>query len=116
MGIAHKLKSFEQRKKESDEILHKYSDRICVYLEKQESCDTLPPLDKNKYLVPNGISVGQFIYVIRKRISLTKEQAIFLFANSTVLSGTTRMIEINDKHKNNDGFLYLKYAGENCFG
>lgn len=116
MGIAHKLKSFEQRKKERNEILDKYPDRVCIYIEKQESCDTLPNLDKNKYLVPNSISIGQFIYVIRKRISLSKEHSIFLFANNVILSGTARMIEINDQYQSNDGFLYIKYAGENCFG
>eukprot|EP00494_Astrolonche_serrata_P022400 UN22657 len=37
-----------------------------------------------RFLVPADLTVGQFVYVIRKRIKLQPEQAIFLFVNTTV--------------------------------
>ena len=116
MENSHKKKSLEQRLKESSEILRKHPDRICVYLEKQDKCKMLPNLDKNKYLVPNSITAGQFMYVIRKRITLGPEQAIFLFVKNTVLSATTLMSDVYEKYKNEDGFLYITFSGENCFG
>lgn len=116
MKSSHKKKSLEQRLKESSDIIQKYPDRVCVYLEKQTTCDTIPNLDKNKYLVPSSITIGQFTYVIRSRITIGPEQAIFLFVNNTVISGNTTMMEIYNKHKSEDGFLYITYSGENCFG
>lgn len=38
-------------------------------------------IDKKKYLVPADLTVGQFVYVIRKRIKLSPEKAIFIFVN-----------------------------------
>ena len=104
MKSSHKEKSLEQRLNESSTILRRHPDRVCVYLEKQPNCKTIPNLDKNKYLVPNSISVGQFTYVIRSRITLGSEQAIFLFVNNTVISGNTTISEVYNKHKSEDGF------------
>ena len=35
-----------------------------------------------RYLVPADLTVGQFVYVIRKRIKLPPEKAIFVFINN----------------------------------
>lgn len=37
-----------------------------------------------RYLVPGDLTVGQFVYVIRKRIKLTPEKAIFIFVNNVL--------------------------------
>ncbi len=34
-------------------------------------------LDKMKYLVPNDFTIGQFMYVIRKRMKIKPEDAVF---------------------------------------
>lgn len=39
-----------------------------------------------RYLVPSDLTVGQFVYVIRKRIKLEPEKAIFIFVNNTLPS------------------------------
>ena len=38
------------------------------------------PCFARRYLVPSDLTVGQFVYVIRKRIKLSPEKAIFIFA------------------------------------
>lgn len=35
-----------------------------------------------RYLVPSDLTVGQFVYVIRKRIKLSPERAIFIFVRN----------------------------------
>lgn len=70
----------EKRKAEADRIRQKYPDRIPVICEKVEKSD-IPTIDKKKYLVPADLTVGQFVYVIRKRIKLNPEKAIFIFVN-----------------------------------
>ncbi len=37
-----------------------------------------------RYLVPSDLTVGQFVYVIRKRINLPAEKAIFVFVKNSL--------------------------------
>ena len=37
-----------------------------------------------RYLVPADLTVGQFVYVIRKRIRVSPEQAIFMFVRNVL--------------------------------
>ncbi|KAE8991197.1 hypothetical protein PF005_g22658 [Phytophthora fragariae] len=60
-----------------------YSDRIPVICEKADPSD-IPDIDKKKFLVPVDLTVGQFVYVTRKRIKLSPEKAIFIFINNVL--------------------------------
>jgi len=94
--------------------------------------------------------VGQFVYVVRKRIKLSPEKAIFIFVKNILpptgenlyfgnvflsyfvhnlhiyhFSGSERlfgrsaaamMSAIYEENKDEDGFLYMTYSGENTFG
>jgi len=73
-------------------------------------------IDKKKYLVPADLTVGQFVYVIRKRIKLAPERAIFIFVNNTLPPTAALMSQIYKEHKDEDGFLYVTYSGETTFG
>ncbi|KAI3637019.1 hypothetical protein MIR68_004725 [Amoeboaphelidium protococcarum] len=107
--------SFEERKAEADRIRQKYPNRIPVICEKVDKSD-IAAIDKKKYLVPSDLTVGQFIYVIRKRIKLSPEKAIFIFVNNMLPPTATLLSQIYEEHKNEDGFLYIAYSGENTFG
>lgn len=107
--------SFEQRKAETDRIREKYPNRIPVICEKVEKSD-IAEIDKKKYLVPVDLTVGQFIYVIRKRIKLSPEKAFFIFVNNVLPPTAFLMSQIYDEHKDKDGYLYISYSGENTFG
>ena len=76
----------------------------------------IPEIDKRKFLVPNDISVAQFMWIIRKRIQLPSEKAIFLFVNKTIPQSSSTMGQIYNNFKDEDGFLYISYSGENTFG
>jgi len=58
----------------------------------------------------------QFVYVIRKRISVPPEKAIFIFVNSTLPPTAALMSTVYEQHKDEDGFMYMMYGGENTFG
>jgi len=107
--------AFEKRKAEAQRIRAKYPDRIPVISEKAEK-SAIPDIDKKKYLVPADLTMGQFVYVIRKRIKLPPEQAIFVFVNNTLPPASALMSDIYKAHKDEDGFLYVTYSGENTFG
>uniref|UniRef100_A0A803NVI6 Autophagy-related protein n=1 Tax=Cannabis sativa TaxID=3483 RepID=A0A803NVI6_CANSA len=89
--------------------------KVAVIVEKAERSD-IPNIDKKKYLVPADLTVGQFVYVIRKRIKLSAEKAIFIFVDSVLPPTGGLMSTIYEEKKDDDGFLYVTYSGENTFG
>lgn len=107
--------SFEERKAEAERITGRYPDRIPIIAELVAN-STLPPLDKHKFLVPEDLSVAQFICILRKRIKLAPEQAIFIFVNNTLPQHSALMSQIYKEHKSSDLFLYFTVAGESTFG
>ena len=50
----------------SQKIRSRYPDRIPVIVERAENSN-IENIDKRKYLVPNDITVAQFMWIIRKR-------------------------------------------------
>lgn len=107
--------SFEKRSQEASRIMKKYPDRVPIIVEKDSSSD-ISDIDKHKYLVPKDLTVSQFIYVIRKRIKLQPEQAIFLFVNNSLPPISCLMSEIYEENADECGFLFCVYAGEATFG
>ncbi|KAL7008725.1 ubiquitin-like protein atg8 [Cystobasidiomycetes sp. EMM_F5] len=106
---------FEKRRAEADRIRQKYADRIPVICEKNERSD-IATIDKKKYLVPSDLTVGQFVYVIRKRIKLEPEKAIYIFVEEILPPTASLMAAIYEEYRDEDGFLYITYSGENTFG
>ncbi|KAI4356738.1 hypothetical protein L6164_000733 [Bauhinia variegata] len=106
---------FEKRRAEAARIRDKYPDRVPVIVEKAERSD-IPDIDKKKYLVPADLTVGQLVYVIRKRIKLSAEKAIFIFVDNVLPPTGAIMSAIYEEKKDKDGFLYVTYSGENTFG
>lgn len=105
--------TFEKRCAESKRILDKYESRVPIIV---ESSSPKLVLDKAKYLVPDDLSVSQFLYVIRKRVKLHEQSAMFMFFGGISASGVTSMKEIYEKYKDEDGFLYSTISLENAFG
>ena len=59
--------------------------------------------------MPADLTVGQFVYVIRKRIKLSPEKAIFIFVDEVLPPTAAIMSSIYEEHKDEDGFLYITY-------
>jgi GABA(A) receptor-associated protein len=103
------------RQLESQRVIEKYPTFLPVICEKDCKSD-LPNIDKSKFLVPKDLTVGQFAYVIRKRINIPPTKAIYIFIGDTLPPTAALMSSIYDKKKNPDGFLYVLFSGENAFG
>lgn len=106
--------AFEKRKEEATRIMEKYPDRRPIIIEKHHKCQY--NIDKNKYLVPTDLTVGQLLFVIRRRLKLTSEKAIFMFCNNSMPPTSQFINELYEEHKDSDCFLYLEYTDENTFG
>ena len=109
--------TFEARLKESNKIRDKFPGRIPLIAERAERCINIPEIDKCKFLAPCDLTIGQFIYIIRRRITLPSEKALFLFISGNVLPISSMLIsEAYSIYADPDGFLYVRYSGENTFG
>jgi len=112
--------SLSARTAQADRIRDKFPDRIPVIVERSAKSTTSVPdvadIDKRKYLVPGDLSVGQFIYVLRKRVKLSPERAMFIFVGNKLPASTMLMRALYDEMKDVDGFLYVAYSGESTFG
>jgi GABA(A) receptor-associated protein len=109
--------SIEKRKAESTRIKNKFPDLVPVICERAAGGSSVPDLDRRKFLVPPHLTMGQFVYVVRKRIKLDASQAIFMYISNSLLVPTSQTITlVYDEHKDDDGFLYVTYSGENTFG
>lgn len=108
--------SFEDRFEESSRALSKYPLRRPIICEKSKNQNDLPNIDKIKYLVPFDLTIGQFLFFVRKRIKLRPQEAVYLFINNRIMTGSMIMGNVYEYYKDNDGFLYVQYAKENTFG
>jgi len=104
-----------KRMQDSAKLREKYPDRIPVIVEISHS-STLQ-LDKNKYLVPPTITVGQFQYILRKKVpNLNPQEAIYMFINKSLCPIAQELGYVYNEKKDIDGFLYIIINTENTFG
>jgi len=109
--------SYYERLCESRRIMNKYPDKIPIICERSNiTSNDCPYIDKTKYLTPNDLTLGQFLYIIRKRMKLSPEKALFLSTNNNILNSTQMLNYIYENYKDDDGFLYITYSFENIFG
>ena len=108
-----KNKSLEERTQFAKSIMEKHPGKIPLIIESNKDKD-LPPI--HKFIIPNDLTVGQVIYMLRKRIKLNEREAIYVFFKDNLLSTNTLMSEVYDQHKDADGIVYAVYAKENTFG
>ncbi len=106
----------KKNREEADRIMRKYPDRIPVIVTKSQYSN-VPDIDKHKYLAPTDLTLGQFQFVIRRRLKLSPEKALFLFINGEIYCPSVLLISIYEQqHDRGDGFLHMMYSGENTFG
>lgn len=110
-------KTFAQRKEEASGIRAKFSQKVPVIVEKYHKEKSLPALDKTKFLVPQEITMSQFVTIIRNRMSLSSTQAFYLIVNNkSIASMSTTLSELYRDERDADGFLYMTYASHEMFG
>lgn len=114
--------TLENRKKLSDSVLSKYPDKVPLIIEK---CKNGPEIDKCKILVPQDMTVGEFIRKNKKFFLNIDDANKTLFAIISVKGTYTQEVvpsvsdvfcSIYNKYKCEDGFLYMMLVFENCFG
>lgn len=112
-----KEKTLVERTLEVESIRAKYPNKVPVIVESSDKEKELPELDKTKFLVPQELTIAQFVSLIRNRMLISSSQTFFLFVNKkTMVSMSTTLLELYTKEKDEDGFLYFTYASQDAFG
>jgi len=110
-------KPFANRKSEVNSIRAKFSSKIPIIVERYHKEKNLPMLDKSKFLVPEEVTLGQFVTIVRNRMSLSPTQSFYLIINEKSMGAmSTSLREIYETDKDEDGFLYMTYASQEMFG
>jgi GABA(A) receptor-associated protein len=116
MSMTNQFKSqytFEERKKQSSNILNKYKDSVPVYI---DFTNISKPIEKSKFVIPNGFTMGQLLAAIRMKVNLNPACALFMFINNRLIPVTTIVSTVYESNKDDDGFLYVCCSEENTFG
>jgi len=110
-------KSFPSRRDEVAGIRAKFPSKIPVIVERYHKEKALPLLDKTKFLVPQELTMSQFVTIVRNRMSLSPTQSFYLIVNNKSLASmSTTLQEVYKDEKDEDGFLYMTYASQEIFG
>lgn len=116
MGFKQEF-SFEKRLEEATRVLEKYPDKVPIICEKYKNASNdCPDIDKKKYLVTRDLTMGQFLYIVRKRLKMPPEKAIFLFVGNSISPSSSSINDVYNSKVDKDGFLYITYSPENVFG
>lgn len=110
----HRSYPLEKRIEVSTKLVGKYKDKIPVIVSKGKA--NAPELTKNKFLVSSDVTLGKFLYELRKHMAVHNYEGIYLFINNVIPATNMNMGELYNKHKEDDGFLYITYSTENTFG
>lgn len=105
--------TLEERQKQSSNILTKYKDSVPVYI---DFTNLSKPIEKSKFVIPNGFTMGQLLTAIRMKMSLHPASALFIFINNRLIPVTTVVSTVYETNKDEDGFLYVSCSEENTFG
>jgi GABA(A) receptor-associated protein len=100
-------------------IMARHPTRVPCWIDKAPSEKNIPesPDGRKKYLIEKSMTVGQVMYIIRKRVNINEKKAIFLFVDGNVLPPNTAVMgELYKEHSRKDGMLYLTYRAESTFG
>jgi GABA(A) receptor-associated protein len=100
---------------EIERLKQTYPDKAFVFV-KQSPRSNMPPLDKLKYIVPKGTNVSQFLFILRSRMKLPPEKALYIFVKNTLPPSSMTFRELEKMYAEEDGTLRITYAAESTFG
>ena len=126
-GTYRQKHSAEYRRSESEDIRRLHPDRIPIIAEVHPTSQDALLADgvavRYKYLVPDEMNVANFLIVLRGRMQVPSDQALYLFvtdaagSTSRLITGGQMLSAVYERNKSvEDGYLYVVYATESTFG
>lgn len=105
------------KNEEACAIRMRHPTKIPAIVDRYEREYALPYLSKRKFLVPEEITMCQFQSLIRSRLKVSPNKAIFLLVNNRSMVPLSKTLsEIYYEYRSDDGFLYITYSSQEVFG
>ncbi|XP_034248709.1 microtubule-associated proteins 1A/1B light chain 3C-like [Thrips palmi] len=115
--ITKRKKAYASRIEEVAAMRTKFPTKVPTIVKRFHKETSLPLLEKVKFLVPEETTMSQFVAIIRKRMNLRPNQAIYLLVNNRSMMNLSMTIaEVYNEHKDDDGMLHVTYASQEVFG
>ena len=115
----HKTLSFYTREKESKNIIEQNPNKVPIICLKDPKSN-LTETKKTKYLLDKNFTISQFTALIKTKLKLNSNEALFLVAKkgnkSNALAGDVPMSQVYEEFKEKDGFLYIFYTSKEIWG
>jgi hypothetical protein len=111
--------SFQYIKNETDNIKLKHPNRVPILISVSQNDKSLFNLITNhKYMIPKDMTFTEFIQIIRHRIHLDSNEALFaILSEQNIMPKMSSLVgELYEKYKSNDGYLVITLTKENTFG
>ena len=109
----------KERIHNSSKLIEQNKGQVPVICEKDPN-SKMKAIYKTKYLVKRELTVDKFIAVIRNKLELEINDALFIFVynkeGKTALITSMNFGDLYDKYKDDDGFLYMMYTNEKVWG
>jgi GABA(A) receptor-associated protein len=105
--------SLEERKQQSANILTKYPSSVPVFI---DSSSMHKMIDKPRFVIPDGFTIGQLMTSIRARMKMNAATALFVFIDNQLIPVTSVISSLYVSHKDEDGYMYVCCSEENTFG
>ncbi|CDW74534.1 UNKNOWN [Stylonychia lemnae] len=107
----------DKRVKWAEQALEQYPHKYPLIIERAADQSKIIELTNPKFLMPKVFKVSEVQTIIRKKLQLTREQNIFLLANGKhIMKQDQTLMQVYDRHRDDDGFLYIQYALEQTMG
>tara|TARA_B100000900_G_C20478458_1_gene674423 strand:+ start:315 stop:638 length:324 start_codon:yes stop_codon:yes gene_type:complete len=91
-------------------LLEKYPERKPIILRNEDN-------KTYKFLAHNNHTISVILIPLRKKMDIRSHESIFLFINKQIIPcSTDQIIDLYNKYKSKDGFLYIDVRKENTFG
>ena len=96
------------------ELKKKYPNKVPIIVNKAKDCN-LNNLEKNKFLVFESMTLGEFQLIIRGYLKLKPSESLILFVNKLLIPNSTVLKKIQDEQFKDD-IIIIEYCSENTFG
>ena len=98
-----------------DKLLNKYPNRVPIKVTVDKNINQI---GTTQFLVPKNYTVAKFMMIVRSKINITKDQALFLLINNELPPSSDLISNIYSKYNTSTGKRYIDayLKLENTFG
>jgi len=112
--------SLEKRIEDANKFFKNYPNKIPTIIYPGNA--QTPDVSKHKFILPPEMTIGEFMVVLRRFLTILPDQALFLFVyndttdNTVIPTASSTINDVYAQHKNKDMFLKISYTLESTFG